>query len=126
MELRQMLDLAPQHIAVYGPNRERLYLNRVSLDYLGLSLEQWQQSSRRGNYIHPDDNGRLDGVFGHVVARGSADELELRLRRRDGTYRWFFARFNPLRDELGQITSWEIASKDIEGGKTRDDQLPSE
>src|SRR5271168_592444 len=42
--LRQMLDLAPQHIAVYGPNRERLYLNRVSLDYFGTSLEEWQQS----------------------------------------------------------------------------------
>src|SRR5258707_970616 len=121
-----MLDLAPQHIAVYGPNRERLYLNRVSLDYLGLSLEEWQQSSRRGNYIHPDDNGRLDGVFGHVVARGSADELELRLRRRDGTYRWFLARFNPLRDELGQITRWYVASTDIEDRKQAEDRLRSE
>src|SRR5882672_465255 len=126
VELRQMLDLAPQHIAVYGPNRERLYLNRVSLDYLGLSLEEWQQSSRRGNYIHPDDNGRLDGVFGHVVARGSADELELRLRRRDGTYRWFLARFNPLRDELGQITRWYVASTDIEDRKQAEDRLRSE
>jgi formate hydrogenlyase transcriptional activator len=126
MELRQMLDLAPQHIAVYGPNRERLYLNRVSLDYLGLSLEEWQQSSRRGNYIHPDDNGRLDGVFGNVVARGSADELELRLRRRDGTYRWFLARFNPLRDELGQITRWYVASTDIEDRKQAEDRLRSE
>jgi formate hydrogenlyase transcriptional activator len=126
VELRQMLDLAPQHIAVYGPNRERLYLNRVSLDYLGLSLEEWQQSSRRGNYIHPDDNGRLDGVFGNVVARGSADELELRLRRRDGTYRWFLARFNPLRDELGQITRWYVASTDIEDRKQAEDRLRSE
>jgi len=38
-ELQQMLDLAPQLVAVYGPNRERLYANRVSLDYLGLNLE---------------------------------------------------------------------------------------
>src|SRR5712664_4016035 len=126
MELREMLDLAPQHIAVYGPNRERLYLNRVSLTYIGLSLEEWQQSSRRGNYIHPDDNGRLDGVFGHVVARGSADELELRLRRRDGTYCWFLARFKPLRDELGQITRWYVASTDIEDRKQAEDRLRSE
>jgi PAS domain-containing protein len=47
-ELQQMLDLAPQLIAVYGPNRERLYANRVSLDYLGLSLEEWRQSPGRG------------------------------------------------------------------------------
>ena len=124
--LRQMLDLAPQHIGVYGPNRERLYLNRVSLDYFGTSLEEWQQSPSRGNYAHPDDEGRLDGVFGHVVARGSADEVELRLRRRDGTYRWFLARFNPLRDEQGQIVRWYVAATDIEDRKQAEDRLRSE
>src|SRR6266853_725292 len=126
VELRQMLDLATQHIAVYGPNRERLYINRVSLDYLGLSLEEWQQSSRRGNYIHPDDNGRLDGVFGNVVARGSADALELRLRRRDGTYRWFLARFNPLKDERGDVTRWYGTGTDIEDRKQVEDRLRQE
>jgi PAS domain S-box-containing protein len=123
-ELRQILDLAPQHIAVYGPNRERLYANRVSLDYLGFSLEEWQQSP--GEYVHPDDNGRLDVVFGHAVARGSADELELRLRKRDGTYRWFLARVNPLRDEQGQITRWYVAGTDIEDRKQAEDRLRSE
>ncbi len=42
MEFRQILDLTPQLVAVYGPNRERLYANRVLLDYLGLSLEEWR------------------------------------------------------------------------------------
>src|SRR4029077_1393121 len=42
MELRQCLDFAPQLIAVYGPNRERLYANRAWLDYTGLSLEEWR------------------------------------------------------------------------------------
>jgi len=32
-----MLDFAPQLIALLGPNRERLYINRIALDYLGLS-----------------------------------------------------------------------------------------
>ena len=44
MELRQILDLAPQLVAVYGPGRERLYANRIVLDYLGLSLEEWRQT----------------------------------------------------------------------------------
>ena len=43
MELRQMLDLAPQQVAVYGPDRERLYANRITLDYLGLSLNEWRR-----------------------------------------------------------------------------------
>src|SRR6266446_9367181 len=63
MELRQILDLAPQHIVVYGPNGERLYANRVALDYLGLSLEEWRQFRGHENYVHPDDTKRLDGGF---------------------------------------------------------------
>jgi formate hydrogenlyase transcriptional activator len=133
MELQQMLDLAPQHVAVYGPNRERLYANRVLLDYLGFSLEEWRQSPGRGKYefaihpvIHPDDDVRIDGVFGHAVARGSADEVELRIRKRDGTYRWFLARFNPLRDEQGQITRWYVASTDIDDRKRAEERLQQE
>ena len=42
-----MLDFAPQLIAVYGPNRERLHINRIALDYLGLSLEEWRQTPER-------------------------------------------------------------------------------
>jgi formate hydrogenlyase transcriptional activator len=125
-ELRQILDLAPQLVAVYGPNRERLYANRVMLDYLGLSLEEWRQSPGRGKYFHPDDNGRLDGFFDRAVARASADELELRLRKHDGSYRWFLARFNPLRDEQGQITRWYGTGTDIEDRKQAEDTLRRE
>ena len=52
MELRQILDLAPQLVAVFGPKRERLYANRVALAYLGVSLEEWrQQAARRLRFI---------------------------------------------------------------------------
>ena len=46
-ELRQMLDLAPQLIAVYGPDFQRLYANRVALDYVGLTLDEWRQTPDR-------------------------------------------------------------------------------
>ena len=80
IELRQILDLVPQLIAVYGPNRERLYANRVFLDYVGFSLEEWRHSLGRGRYLHPDDIEQIGGFFDHAIARGSAGELELRLR----------------------------------------------
>ena len=41
MELRQVLDLTPQLVVVFGPGGERLYCNRVALDYCGLHLEEW-------------------------------------------------------------------------------------
>src|SRR5262249_32211160 len=60
------------------------------------------------------------------VARASADELELRLRRHDGSYRWFLARFSPFRDEQGQITRWYVTGTDIEDRKRAEDTLRRE
>jgi formate hydrogenlyase transcriptional activator len=125
-ELRQILDMAPQHIVVWGRNGERLYANRVALDYLGLSLEEWRQFPGHDNYVHPDDTERLDGVFDRAVARASADKLELRVRKNDGSYRWFLARFNPFRDEQGQITRWYVTGTDIEDRKQAEDALRRE
>src|SRR5258707_5376179 len=45
MELRQMLDFTPQLVAVFGPNRERLFVNRVALDYFGISIDESRQRS---------------------------------------------------------------------------------
>jgi|HubBroStandDraft_6_1064221.scaffolds.fasta_scaffold05731_4 PAS domain S-box-containing protein len=126
MELQQILDLAPQIIAVYGPNRQRLYANRLMLDYIGLSLEEWQRSAGQNIGVHPDDNERIDVLFDRAVARASADELELRLRKREGSYRWFLARFNPLRDEQGQITRWHVTATDIDDRKQAEDRLKRE
>jgi PAS domain S-box-containing protein len=126
MELRQMLDLAPQVIAVYGPNNERLYANRVALDYIGLSLEEWQQAFDRGVYFHPDDRKRVLDSFDRAFSSGSVEEMELRLRKGDGTYRWFFTRCVPLRDEKGEIKRFYSASIDIDDRKRAEDRLQQE
>jgi formate hydrogenlyase transcriptional activator len=125
-ELRQMLDFAPQLIAVYGPNRERLHVNRIALDYLGLSLEEWRQTAERGAFVHPDDRAREQDYFDRALSAGSAYELELRLRKGDGTYRWFLARSNPVRDDKGQIRRWYVACTDIEGRKRAEEKLQQE
>ena len=53
-------------------------------------------------------------------------ELESRLRRRDGSYRWFLARYYPLCDEQGQITRWYVAGTDIEDRKQAEERLRQE
>ena len=45
-ELRQIVDVVPQLVAVFGPGGERLYANRIGLDYVGLSLEEWLEANR--------------------------------------------------------------------------------
>jgi PAS domain S-box-containing protein len=94
MELRQMLDLAPQLVAVYGP--ERLYANRIMVDYLGISLDEWRQKSDVSEFFHPEDRERALSDFYRALSRSSAYEFELRIRKHDGSYRWFLSRFKPL------------------------------
>jgi PAS domain S-box-containing protein len=124
-ELRQIVDLAPQLIAVYGPNLERLYANRTALDYLGISLDEWRHK-QFGASAHPDDSERFKTQTDRALSSGAAEELELRLRKGDGSYRWFLARLNPLRDEQGQITRWYFTATDIEDRKQAEDRLQRE
>jgi PAS domain S-box-containing protein len=124
-EFRLILDLAPQLIVVFGANRERLYANRTSLDYLGVSLDEWRHKSFAAD-VHPDDSERFKTYMVRASSNGATDELELRLRKRDGSYRWFLARFNPLRDENGQITRWYFTATDIEDRKQAEEGLRHE
>jgi PAS domain S-box-containing protein len=127
--LRQILDLAPQLVAVFGPDSERLYANRILLDYLGLPLEEWKEKfksdvpSYHAEYVHPDDWERVTRDSALAVSKGAAFELEMRLRKGDGSYRWFLARYNPLHDEEGRITRWYVSGTDIEDRKQAEDRL---
>jgi formate hydrogenlyase transcriptional activator len=126
IELRQILDFAPQLVAVYGPNRERLHINRIALDYLGVSLEEWRQTPDQSVFVHPDDRARERDYFDRALPSGSSYELELRLRKGDGSYRWFLARSNPVRDDKGTITRWYVAWTDIEDRKRAEERLQQE
>jgi len=108
MELRQILNFSAQLVAVYGPDRERLYANRVMLDYLGLSLEEWRPRFKFGAALHPDDWERATARFDFSVSNGAGFELELRLGKGDGSYRWFLARCNPVCDDKGQVRRWSL------------------
>jgi PAS domain S-box-containing protein len=121
-----MLDFSPQLIAVYGPNRERLYLNRVALDYLGVSLEEWRRTEAPSAFAHPDDRERELTYFARALSSGSAGQLEGRLRRSDGSYRWFLVRYNSVRDDEGQVIRWHVACTDIDDRKRAEERLQQE
>jgi formate hydrogenlyase transcriptional activator len=124
-ELQQILDLAPQLVAVFGPRRERLYLNRMSLEYFGFNLDEWRVALP-GPDIHPDDTDRLRAQWVHAMEDGSAFESEVRFQRFDGVYRWFLIRCNPVRDDQGTVLRWYAACTDIEDRKQAEDSLKQE
>jgi PAS domain S-box-containing protein len=124
-ELRQIIDLAPQMVAVFGPKRERLYANSVALSYVGATLEEWQQQAI-GSELHPDDRDRLRVTAEGGLSTRSAYEIEVRIRKSDGTYRWFLARYNPMRVDQGQPSRWYVACTDIEDRKKAEERLQEE
>jgi formate hydrogenlyase transcriptional activator len=125
VELRQMLDLAPQIIGVLGPLSDRLYANRVALAYYGVTLDEWRQRNNRSE-VHPDDVDRVKEYIDRSLTTGVGNEVEMRLKAGDGTYRWFLVRSNPLRDDQGQLVRWYIACTDIEDRKRAEEALQRE
>jgi len=98
------------------------FINQRWIDYMGLSADQtsdWGWTAA----IHPEDLSRLSDYWASIVATGEPGEIEGRLRRFDGSYRWFLFRANPLRDESGRIVRWYGANTDIEDRKRGEELL---
>ena len=123
IELRQVLDLVPQLIAVFGPDRNRLYANQPALEYFGLTLDEWQAITDPLWFFHPDDRGRIAKDVYTGDESEAPHEFEARMRRHDGEYRWFLFRSNPLRDEEGRIKRWYLSATDIEDRKRAEEEL---
>jgi PAS domain S-box-containing protein len=125
-ELQQILDLAPQHIGVFGPDGSPLYANRATLEYLGVGIDRWRDETARYSLVHPDDRERFLGERKRRFLEGAPYEFEVRLLGHDGKIRWFLFRLNPLKDERGQITRWYSTGIDIEERKQAEDTLRRE
>lgn len=125
-ELRRITDAIDQRIAVHGPDGKILYANRFMLEYSGLSLEDVMADDFRARLIHPDDLDRSRDERQHALERGTPFELELRARHKDGQYRWFLIRYNPLRDEEGRIIRWYSTGTDIDDRKRAEERMQKE
>ncbi len=124
-EARQLLDLSPLHITVLGPDGERLYTNRASLDYYGITLEAWQDAELP-QVLHPHDAEKVTKELPEKLQSGSPFEYEARLKRKDGQYRWFHFRLSPVSDEQGRIRRWYAAGTDIDDRKLAEQRLQEE
>ena len=122
-ELRDVMDNTPQHIGFRAPDGRSLYANRFGLDYAGLTLEEYQ-SARWEDYVHPEDLDRL--MKSAAILRDANYEFEVRLKRKDGVFRWHLFRTFPARDNTGRILRWYFAGTDIEDRKRAEDRTKNE
>lgn len=125
-ELRQILDLTPQHIGVFGPDGSPLYANHAAIEYLGIPIDQWCAKGSRLDLVHPDEREHFLAERKKRLLEGASHEFEARLLRHDGKFRWFLFRLNPLKDERGHITRWFGTATDIEDRKRAEEDTRTE
>jgi formate hydrogenlyase transcriptional activator len=125
-ELRTIVDMIPQMIAVLAPDGQALYVNESSLKYTGLSPDEARGADFRRRVFHPEDVERLREDRGRALERGQAFENEQRARRHDGQYRWFLIQYRPLRDDRARVVRWYATATDIDDRKRAEDRVRNE
>jgi len=124
-DVRLVVDTIPALAWSARPDGSAEFFNRRWLDYAGLTAEEtadWGWTVA----LHPEDRERLTNYWRQLLASGEAGELEARLRRYDGEFRWFLFRAEPLRNDLGEIIRWYGANTDIEERKRAESLLAAE
>ena len=125
-ELRRMTDAIPQTIIVLNPDGTVIYANRVALDYTGLSLDEVRADDFRARVFHPDDVQRLREERHKALSSSVPFENEQRALGKDGKFRWFLIRYNPLLDETGNLIRWYATGTDIDDRKRNEDRTRNE
>ena len=128
-ELRQLIDFLPQHVVVMDKDGTLLQANKRLLDYLGFTLEQMKASGideRIRRDVHPEDLEGFEKQLSEGLSKRRPFEMEKRLRGKDGRYRWFLIRCNPLLNENGGVVRWFGTGTDIEDHKQAENRLRNE
>ena len=121
-QFRQLADSMPQMVWVTLPDGYHEYFNQQWYDYTGLSFEQ-TKADAWANVLHPDDLARTWDVWRNCLKTGDLYQIEYRMRRADGQFRWFLARATPARNEAGEIVRWYGTCTDVDDQKRQADVL---
>jgi formate hydrogenlyase transcriptional activator len=124
-ELRKIIDTIPTLAWCNLPDGSNEFVNQRWCNYTGLSPEEVQRVGCKV-VIHPEDRPQWLDDWRTLVASGEGGEIEARLRRHDGAYRWFLIRVEPLQDESGEIVRWYGTNTDIDDLKQMQEKLRQE
>jgi formate hydrogenlyase transcriptional activator len=120
--LQTVIDTVPSFLWTSLPDGSKEYLNKRWYEYTGLSLEQGQGWGWKV-VVHPDDLDQLVRDWLALVDARKPGELETRIRRYNGEYRWFLIRIVPQFDAEGNVVRWFGSNTDIEDRKRAEKKL---
>src|SRR5499427_1911353 len=115
--LSLITNVIPTFIHVLRADESVLYVNQPVLGYTGLTLEDVRKEDYRARVFHPEDVERLRDECREALTHPAPFENEQRVLGKDGKYRWFLIRYNPLLDAQGKIDRWYAAAFDIDDRK---------
>jgi PAS domain S-box-containing protein len=122
--LQSISSLFPGHAWTALPDGSTEYLSPSLCEYTGIKEAHNCDSFRAA--IHPDDLQANDRYWDALRAGNDPGELEFRLRRIDGEYRWFLCRVKAIRNDSGRLLRWVGVSWDIHDRKTAESLLRTE
>jgi len=125
-ELRRAFDAIPALITILGMDIKVLYANQATLEYTGLTLEETKAEDYGNRIVHPDEFPKVRQDLRDGLSQGVPFQLEYRVRRKDGRYRWFLTRYNPLLEDSGKILRWYLTATDIDDRKQGEDRVRKE
>jgi PAS domain S-box-containing protein len=117
------INTIPTFITVSRADGTVLSVNQAALDYHGVTLQDVQRGDHRTRFFHPDDVERVREVREEALKHPRPFQYELRAMGKDGKYRWFSVRHNPLLDDQGRIERWYAIAFDIEDRKRSEEAL---
>jgi PAS domain S-box-containing protein len=112
-KLRQIIDTIPAHVVRYQPDGAADFMNQTFSEFVGPGIG----FDNLGSVVHPEDYPKRARDWDIHVAAAEPYDIEMRVRRADGVYRWHRSRRVPLRDANGAIVNWYGAGHDIDDQK---------
>ena len=112
-KFRTFAQALPNHVWSARPDGQLDWFNDQVVAYAGGDRETLSGTGWL-SLVHPDDAERAAAAWRHALQTESLYEVEFRIRRRDGAWRWFLARALPMRDDDGVLTHWLGTNTDME------------
>lgn len=119
---RLLADASPNFIWMLKPDGTYGYVNKTTLEYLGVTQEEMAERGW-GPYQHPDDLPAVQAAVSDAVANLKPYQFEHRLRRHDGEYRWVLSQAIPAYDGNGAVFAYVGSSIDINEAKKDREKL---